>query len=34
MASRAFINIRSSPLAGRDMTFSIKVDGQIITLMN
>jgi hypothetical protein len=27
MASRAFINTASSPLAGRDMNFSIKVDG-------
>jgi hypothetical protein len=27
MASRAFTNTASSPLAGRDMSFSIKADG-------
>jgi hypothetical protein len=30
MASRAFANTASSPLAGRDMNFSIKVDGEVL----
>jgi hypothetical protein len=30
MASRAFFKTSSSPLAGRDMAFSIRVDGPVL----